>query len=283
MVQVVQAERSDWRVQVIRAAVLGSPITHSLSPALHKRAYELLGLPASYGSIDLTPERALDFFKEALIEDWTGFSLTMPLKESIFDLSDSLHFEIEPVAVRMRSANTILKVGDTFRASSTDRTGFIRLLDSVKKDRVAVIGGGGTARAALGALDGKARNIDFLLRNLSRAEALSTISSSSAVNFYGMDRSLQGYDLVISTVPAGASDLIAESLDFMIPTVFEVLYNPYPTKLLTKAITLGSNVFDGIDLLVEQALDQIALFSGTTFDLEPMRQELLSVGRAHLR
>ena len=268
---------------MIKAAVLGSPITHSLSPALHKRAYELLGLPASYSSIELTPERSLVFFKEALSEEWTGFSLTMPLKETIFDLAKSMDIEIEPVATRMRSANTVLKIGETFRASSTDRTGFIRLLDSVKKDRVAVIGGGGTARAALGALDGNAHNIDFLLRNSARAEALSNIASSSSINFYGMDRSLEGYDLVISTVPAGASDLIAESLDFMIPTFFEVLYNPYPTKLLAKAISLGSNVYDGIDLLVEQALDQIALFSGITFDLHPMRQELLSVGRAHLR
>lgn len=268
---------------MIKAAVLGSPITHSLSPALHKRAYELLGLPASYSSIELIPERSLDFFTRALKEDWTGFSLTMPLKETIFDLAGSLDFEIEPIATRMRSANTILKVGEVFRASSTDRTGFIRLLERVKKDRVAVIGGGGTARAVLGALDGVARNIDFLLRNSARSEALSTIASSSSVNFYSLDHSLEGYDLVISTVPAGASDLIADSLNFNVPTLFEVLYNPYPTKLLAKAISLESTVFDGIDLLVEQALDQIALFSGAAFEYSGMRQELLAVGRAHLK
>ena len=71
---------------MIRAAVLGSPISHSLSPALHKRAYDLLGVPASYGAIELTPEHAGDFFQRALQEEWTGFSLTMPLKETIFDL-----------------------------------------------------------------------------------------------------------------------------------------------------------------------------------------------------
>ena len=77
----------------------------------------------------------------------------MPLKETIFDLRESLEIEIEPIALRMRSANTLLKIGSSYRASSTDRTGFQRLLSSVPKDRVAVIGGGGTARAALGALD----------------------------------------------------------------------------------------------------------------------------------
>jgi len=268
---------------MIKAAVLGSPITHSLSPALHKRAYELLGVPASYGLIELTPDRALDFFKGALEEDWTGFSLTMPLKETIFDLRESLEIEIEPIALRMRSANTLLKIGSSYRASSTDRTGFQRLLSSVPKDRVAVIGGGGTARAALGALDGEAHTIDFLLRNSSRSETLARIASSSSVNFYGMDHSLEGYDLVISTVPAGASDFMADSIASTIPTFFEVLYNPYPTKFLAKAISMGSNVLDGIDLLVEQALDQISLFSGLTVEFDTLRPELLAVGRAHLR
>lgn len=268
---------------MIKAAVLGSPISHSLSPALHKRAYELLDIPASYTAVELTPERSLEFFAAALDEDWTGFSLTMPLKETIFDLAQSLDFEIEPISSRMRSANTVMKVGNIFRASSTDRTGFIRLLEDVKKDRVAVIGGGGTARAALGALDGSARNIDFLIRNPARAQTLSTIASSSSVDFFGMDHSLEGYDLVISTVPAGASDSIAENLTFIIPTFFEVLYDPYPTPLLAKTISLGSEVLDGIDLLVEQALDQIRLFSATSFDMNSMRQELITVGRRELR
>ena len=77
---------------MIKAAVLGSPISHSLSPALHKRANELLGVAGSYGAIDLIPELAGDFFSRALEEDWTGFSLTMPLKETIFELVSSLPF-----------------------------------------------------------------------------------------------------------------------------------------------------------------------------------------------
>ena len=268
---------------MIKAAVLGSPISHSLSPALHKRAYELLGVAGSYGAIDLIPELAGDFFSRALEEDWTGFSLTMPLKETIFELVSSLPFEIEPLAARMRSANTLLLRDGLYLASSTDRTGFMRLFEGVAKDRVAIIGGGGTARAALGALDGSATEIDFLLRSPHRRDALSRIAQRSAVNFFDMDHSLRGYDLVIATVPSGATDSIAADLDFQIPCFCEVLYKPFPTPLLAKAQSLGGRTLDGIDLLVEQAMDQVAIFSGQVFDFGTMRSALQAVGREHLR
>ena len=267
---------------MIKAAVLGSPISHSLSPALHKRAYELLGVAASYGAIELRPELAGDFFLEALQEDWTGFSLTMPLKEEIFALLDRIDFRIDSDATRMRSANTLVVENGGFRATSTDRTGFIRLFEGVTRKRVAIIGGGGTARAAFSALDGAATSVDFLLRSSTRTKILAAMAISSEVNFFGMDHSLRGYDLVIATVPSGVSDPIAAKLDFPIPAFCEVLYNPFPTALLAKAKSLGSRTMDGIDLLVEQALDQVKLFSNQNFDFESMRRELQACGRAHL-
>lgn len=267
---------------MIKAAVLGSPIEHSLSPLLHNRAYEILGIPASYHAIDLTPDSALDFFERALQEDWTGFSLTMPLKESIFDLVSDIEFLIEPIALRMRSANTLIKEGSRYSAFSTDRTGFQRLLAPISRERVAIIGGGGTARAALAAIDSEGVEIDFLLRSPHRALTLSTIAVHSTVNFYTMDHSLDGYDLVISTVPTGASDAIAKNLNFKIPCLFEVLYKPFPTPLLAKARSLGVHTFDGMDLLVEQALDQIAAFADRSFDYDEMRRELQIVGRRAL-
>ena len=273
---------------MIRAAVLGSPIKHSLSPALHQRAYELLDVPGTYTAIEVTPEQAPKFFSDALKSDaqsgdWTGFSLTMPLKESIFDLANESEFVIDPIALQMKSANTLVKTGSTFYASSTDRSAFVRLFKNVEKRRVAVIGGGGTARAALSALDGSCETIDFLLRSPSRATLLSTIATASKRNFFDMNHSLRGYDLVIATVPAGASDSISEKLDFMIPTLCEVLYNPYPTPLLAKARAAGSVTIDGIDLLVEQALDQISLFTGCEFDFDAMRNELKKVGHLSVR
>ena len=267
---------------MIKAAVLGSPVSHSLSPLLHRKAYEILGIPASYDAIEVTPQSALAFLARACDEDWTGFSLTMPLKETIFDLTDELDFQVETQAKRMRSTNTLIKNGSSFRAISTDRSAFARLFSSCKRDRVAIIGGGGTARAALGALDADAQEIDFLLRSPQRSHLLSTISVTSKLGFFDMSHPLEGYDLVVSTVPQGASDSIAAILDFKIPVLCEVLYKPYPTQLLAKARSLGSETIDGMDLLVEQALDQIAEFSQHAFDFDLMRAELLKTGRGHL-
>lgn len=267
---------------MIKAAVLGSPIAHSLSPVLHARGYELLGISASYEAIDLRPESALDFFAAALKEDWTGFSLTMPLKESIFDLSPQIEIDVDQDAMRMRSANTLIRSGQGFRALSTDRSAFLRLFSGIKKERVAIIGGGGTARAALGALDGTSAQIDFLLRSPERAELLKQVVSESALSFFDMSHSLEGYDLVISTVPSGASDQIAQNLTTKISFLCEVLYKPFPTQLLARCQALGSQTLNGMDLLVEQALDQIKLFSKVDFDFGPMRDELLKMGRSHL-
>lgn len=267
---------------MIKGAVLGSPISHSLSPLLHRKAYEILGIPASYEAIEMTAQNALAFFTRACDEDWTGFSLTMPLKETIFDLTDKLDFQVETLAMRMRSANTLIKDGSSFRAISTDRSAFVRLFSDCKKERVAIIGGGGTARAALGALDADAQEIDFLLRSPERSDLLSTIAVTSKIGFFDMFHPLDEYDLVISTVPEGASDFIAEILDFKIPVFCEVLYKPHPTPLLAKAMSLGCETIDGMDLLVEQALDQISAFSQIAFDFNLMRAELLKTGRRYL-
>ena len=267
---------------MIKAAVLGSPINHSLSPLLHNAAYDFLGIPGKYEAIDLTPENARSFFIAALKEDWTGFSLTMPLKETVVDVGADLGFDIDPIALRMRSANTLFRNGNTFAALSTDRTAFVHLLADIKKEKVAIIGGGGTARAALCALDGVATSIDFLLRSQNRRDLLSSLGLKSRLNFHAMDYSLEGYDLVIATVPVGASDLIAHTLECTVPTFFEVLYKPYPTPLLSRARALGSRTIDGMDLLVEQAIDQIALFTGSLFNREELRTHLLKVGRSHL-
>jgi shikimate dehydrogenase len=281
---------------MIKAAVLGSPISHSLSPLLHRTAYNELGLKAEYEAISIELDESKKFFLEALSQDWTGFSLTMPLKESIFDstLTEALNasgaplFDIDPIAHRMKSVNTLLRHDDTFYATSTDRTGFLRLFKGLTIRSALIIGGGGTARAALGALDGLCPEIHFILRSHSRSESLTPIALKSRLEFFGMDHSLANYDLIISTTPAGASDFIldrshSESHYFgSDQIVFEVLYRPYPTRFLHCAKRAGLRTFDGLDLLVEQALDQITLFSGVLFDYTEMRKMLLTVAREAL-
>ena len=271
---------------MIRAAVLGSPISHSLSPLIHQTAYNLLGIEAHYEAIELTLDNSREFFVKALASDWNGFSLTMPLKESIFETPDL--FDIDPIAERMKSANTLLRRRDSFFATSTDRTGFIRLFQDLPINSALIIGGGGTARAALGALDGLVEDIHFMLRSPERSVSLLPIASHSRLEFFGMDHVFADYDIVISTTPAEASDPLVKSTAHRDATfrpdqiVCDVLYKPYPTALLRSARQAGARTLDGIDVLVEQALDQISLFSGLEFDYDPMRSILLKTARETL-
>jgi len=128
----VQSQREYRGVQVIKAAVLGSPISHSLSPLLHKSAYEKLGLVGSYEAIKLNEVSSLEFLQPIMDRpqesDWGGFSLTMPLKEVVF--SDALRSKvrIDATAAHFRTTNTLVNEGKDFFATSTDMTAFVRLL-----------------------------------------------------------------------------------------------------------------------------------------------------------
>ena len=256
---------------MIRAAILGSPVSHSLSPLLHTTAYRELGIEGSYIAVDLTTEGFQKFIDGSLLEDWTGFSLTMPLKESAFGFG----FLVESTAARIHSTNTLIRIGDSYQASSTDYLAFQRLLSQLSYSKVAIIGGGGTARAALGALDGRVTEIDFLLRNQTRQQSLQSSVLHSKVNFYPMSHSLANYDLVIATTPEGVTDEIAENLSSANGILVEALYNPWPTKLLQAWADLGGQTLHGLDVLVEQALDQIHLMSKIDFDYDEMRKILL--------
>jgi shikimate dehydrogenase len=97
---------------MINAAVLGSPISHSLSPLLHQTAYSLLGIEGSYSAIEVKGEELIEFIEGSLNQDWRGFNLTMPLKEGIFD---SQAVNLDERATLIRSANTLIREGSRYR------------------------------------------------------------------------------------------------------------------------------------------------------------------------
>ena len=257
---------------MIKAAVLGSPIEHSLSPLIHNQAYEILGIEGQYSKIEMNGEDFIPFIQSESENGWTGFSLTMPLKESAF----SIGFECEDRARRIHSVNTLIHQNGTFFGYSTDVRAFDRLIDGLTFSSVAVIGGGGTARAALGALDGVVERIDVIQRSSHRNDLLTQALISSGINFKDMGASLENYDLVISTTPAGVSDFFISSLGENPGTLIEVLYKPLPTKLSAAWKERGGFVVDGLDLLVEQALDQIHLMTSLNFDFASMRALLIA-------
>lgn len=259
---------------MIKAAVLGSPISHSLSPLLHTIAYTELGLESEYTRIDVKSGE-LKSFLENCGPKWSGFSLTMPLKEEVLNIST----KISPLAARIRSANTLIQdPSQTWSASTTDVSGITHALSAHGRDaggNVLIIGGGATARAAVSACDGVASRISVMVRSLSRVNEISNSTEFSDLEFveWGDTNLFEIVDLIISTVPEGVSDSLVRDFPSMPAGIFfDVLYNPWPTLALKTWSSLGGQIVDGLDLLIHQAIDQVAIFSGQFVERTSMAQ-----------
>ena len=250
--------------RLIRGAVLGSPITHSLSPVLHNKAFELLGVPGQYEAIEVK-SGGLASFLAGQATNFDYLSLTMPLKEEVFEIATSFDVEIDALASRIQSVNTLIKSDGQWRATSTDGSGFIKALARAGYehfDSALILGAGGTARAVAGALDEIAVEVSVMGRSARRNAAISACFTKVTPEFISWDDQLdlRPFDLIVNTTPAGAADLVAESISSPInAALFDVLYKPWPTLLSRHWKDAGGKVIGGLELLLYQGIDQINL------------------------
>jgi len=262
---------------VIRGAVLGSPVSHSLSPVLHAAAYSFLGLEGSYRAIDV-PSGTLQDFIRAQAKDFDYFSLTMPLKEEVL----SLELEIDEKTLEIQSGNTLYFRDGTWRLTSTDGSGFVSALSHAglkSFNKVLILGAGGTARAVTGSLDSIATEIHVMGRTSIRQEALERAIHLSHFEYlrWSPDVDFTQYDLVVNTTPAGAADLLEDSVhQGTTATFFDVIYKPWPTELAQKWSDCGGKVLNGLELLLYQGIDQLEIVLNTTFDRHALANHLRS-------
>jgi shikimate dehydrogenase len=261
------------------ASVLGSPIAHSLSPVLHRAAYAHLGLTEwTYTPRECTSDQLAGLFAEAREHPaFGGFSLTMPLKLTAVPLVDDL----EPLAVRVGAVNTVVPRRGGLYGANTDVPGMVAALIEAgltTLERPAVLGGGGSAQAAVAALAALgAPSVRVAVRSPHRAAALRDVAEASgiAISIGGWGReATDGADLVISAVPAGATDALAPWIqDWPAPSaLFDLVYAPWPTALAQAAFEAGATVLGGLDLLVHQAVGQVALMTGRRIDVAVLRE-----------
>jgi shikimate dehydrogenase len=248
---------------VRRCAVLGSPIEHSLSPALHRAAYAHLGLNWIYDRVEVDEEQ-LAAFVCGLDASWRGLSLTMPLKIAVLELG-----EVDPLARLAGAGNTLLVLeGGERRVYNTDVGGLtwaVRQMTTAPLSRVTILGAGATARATLiAATELGAEQLTVVARTLSRAEPLRGLSRSLGVELdvRPWGARLPDADLLVSTVVSGAADTIALAVCDSARLIVDVIYHPWPTVLATTAERAGCTVVSGRDLLIGQALLQIELMTG---------------------
>ncbi|KAF4409955.1 MULTISPECIES: shikimate dehydrogenase [Streptomyces] len=250
-----------------RAAVLGKPIEHSLSPVLHRAAYAALGLGGwTYGRFQVD-EEALPGFVEGLGPEWSGLSLTMPLKRAVIPLLD----EISGTAASVEAVNTVLLRPDGSRAGdNTDIPGLLAALRErgvERVERASVLGAGATASSALAALSRICPGeVTAYVRSDARAAEMRRWGERLGVAVTTADwadaaKAFQD-PLVIATTPAGATDALAEAVPEGPGTLFDVLYEPWPTRLAGAWSARGGAVVGGLDLLVHQAVLQVEQMTG---------------------
>ena len=271
----------------MKAAVLGSPIAHSLSPVLHHAGYAALGLEGwAYTAIECA-EAGLPALVTSCGPDWAGLSLTMPLKRAVLPLLDT----VDPIAADTGGANTVVFRAGQRHGFNTDVAGMVAALAEAglpAPKSAVILGAGATACSALAAVRALGLSaVTAAVRDPARAGGLRAVAGRLGVEVTLASLADQGDDalpppdLLISTVPAGAADFLAERYGGGVPApagVFDVVYAPWPTELARAAQAAGATVVGGFELLLHQAAGQFELMTGHPAPLEPMR----AAGRAEL-
>jgi shikimate dehydrogenase len=265
----------------MKAAVLGKPVAHSLSPVLHRAAYAALGFTDWTYDLVECDEQGLAGYVESRGPEWAGLSLTMPLKRTVLPLLD----HVDHLAAATGGANTVVFRPEGRYGYNTDVQGIVDALTESgvsAAGSVTIIGAGATAcsaLAAVGELGGA--GADIVARDPSRAAGLLTTADR-----LGLQARLRPWadlsdsdapvpDLLISTVPAGAADEYAERLrrtHQAPPVLLDVVYHPWPTPLAEAAADAGSVVASGYAMLLHQAAAQVELMTGKPAPVEAMRE-----------
>jgi shikimate dehydrogenase len=264
----------------IGAAVLGSPIAHSLSPALHQAAYDAVGLVGwRYRAIECDEDNLESTLLKLDAEGLAGVSLTMPLKRAVVPLAAATDGIVETVD----AANTLLFGADgRWVAANTDVQGFILSLyraglRAVRGD-IWLIGAGATACSALAGLaELDVTEVILVARRPEAVWSVRQVADRCGIRLHVLPWSdLPGAvtgELVVSCVPAGATDDLVPALTAGSPRGlwFDVVYSPWPTPAAEAWEGAGGRIIGGLDLLVEQAAEQVRLMSGVNAPIEVMR------------
>jgi shikimate dehydrogenase len=273
-------DRSQWDAAAVRAAVLGSPVAHSLSPVLHEAAYAALGLHDWHYGAHECAEAELAGFVAGLDAEWAGLSLTMPLKRVAVDVAD----EVSPLVAATGAANTLVLRDGRRRAENTDVAGILAALRGAGATAgpAVVLGAGGTAQAALAALAVLGTtDITVLVRSVARVGDLRAAAGRLGLRPTIRDDlsdparaagALAGARVVVSTLPGPAADALTGPGPGAV--VLDVVYTPWPTPFAAAASTAGARVVSGLEMLLHQAVAQVALMTGRPGPVESMRAAL---------
>ena len=261
--------RNLYRVEKLRKTakiygVIADPIRHSISPAVHNRAFQSRRLDAVYLPFLVSPANLRDFFQLAERLPLVGFSVTIPHKQKILRYLDV----VDPLARRIGAVNTVWRKAGKWRGANTDAAGVTEPLSRVLRlgqSTVLIVGNGGAARGAACALADAGAKISLVGRNPDRVRALAKLCGAEAL---GRDQLVsRHFDAVVHATPLGMFPHVNECFfNGHIPAdvVLDMVYNPVETVLVQHAREQGKTVVPGIDMFIEQAVRQFELWTGET-------------------
>lgn len=241
---------------MIRLCVIGDPIGHSRSPAIHTQLLKKAGLAGTYEAVRVTADALPDFVAAARVGEWDGFNVTMPHKESIIRLLD----EISPTALAINAVNTVvIRHGRTI-GYNTDAPGFLRTLPSSPEGkRALVLGNGGASAAGVYALESVGAAVTVCARHPHPGQR----------HWDELPRWAEGCGILVNATPLGMAGK-PDFADFGFldglhsgALVYDLVYRDGPTALVKEAAARGLDAKDGSELLRAQAELAFALFTAT--------------------
>jgi len=265
-----------------QVVLLGDPVAHSVSPAMHNAAFRALDLPGRYVARRVPGELLADAVAALRGDEYRGANVTVPHKQAVLPFLDS----VGPDAAAIGAVNTIVREGGRLRGENTDAPGLLAALESALGIvpyglRILLLGAGGAARAAAAAMlsQGPA-SLTIYNRDPARADQLATeLGARYGGRVRAVDRDaalVEGsdVDLVVNATSAGL-DGVSLPLDGLRPrpgsSLYDMVYAPSPTPLMRALAAEGANVADGLAMLVAQAAASFALWTGRDAPGEIMR------------
>jgi len=261
------------------AGVIGWPVAHSRSPAMHEAALGALGIDARYVKLPVRPRDLAAAIAGVRALGLVGVNVTVPHKAGALPLLD----EVEPQARRIGAVNTIWRDGERLLGANTDAPGLLQSLRDAEvpmRGRARILGAGGAARAAVVGLADAGFRVDVAARRPAAAQALVDLAGGNA-RALGLDAPMEDVDLVVQATSATMSDAAeAFAAGLRIETlprsasVLDLVYTPRRTAVLEVAERRGLRTIDGLGMLVHQGALAFRRFFGEDPDVDVMRAAL---------
>ena len=262
-----------------RAAVIGSPVTHSLSPLLHNAAFNSLGMDWEYLALEITESELDEVLAQMRSGNLGGLSVTMPLKTRVASLVD----ECTSTAEKLSAVNCVVANEKGLIGHNTDGDGFLNgLIHEAQFDpkgkKVAVIGAGGAARAVIEAL-ARSGAASIMVVNRTPAKAESAADLAGEVGVVGTLEDISGADLVVNATSIGMKDSQVDipcSVDLLHSSqlVVDLIYHPLETRWISLAKQKGIDSYNGVSMLLFQAAEAFTLWTGEEAPISIMQEAI---------